>query len=195
MMTPRRDILMYAALAALLAAGLIVLFFVGPRWLSTSPTESTPAAAAATGSRKIRARLFYVDPDGEHLIAVEQEVPYGEGTVEQAKRIAEAALAPAPAPYLSAIPAGTRLKALYLTSKGEAYVDLSPEVQKNHPGGTTGEALTVYALVDTLTSNLPAITGVQLLVDGKEIDTLAGHLDLRRPIAQNLIYANRQSNP
>jgi spore germination protein GerM len=195
MMSARRDIVMYTILAAVLVAGLIVLFFVGPRWLTTNPTETTPGTAAAADSRKIRARLFYVDPDGEHLIAVEQEVPYGEGTTEQAKRIAEAALAPPAAPYLSAIPAGTTLKALYLTSKGEAYVDLSPEVQKNHPGGTTSEALTVYALVNTLTSNLPAITGVQLLIDGKEIDTLAGHLDLRRPIAQNLTYANRQSNP
>jgi len=53
----------------------------------------------------------------------------------------------------------------------------------------------VYALVNALTSNLPAISGVQLLIDGKEIDSLAGHLDLRRPLEQNLIYANRQSNP
>ena len=194
-MTARRDIVMYASLAAVLVAGLIVLFFVGPRWLSITPAETPAGTAPVADARKIRARLFYVDPDGEHLLAVEQEVPYGEGTIEQAKRIVEAALATPPAPYLSAIPAGTTLKALYLTGKGEAYVDLSPEVQKNHPGGTTSETLTVYALVDTLTSNLPAITGVQLLIDGKEIDTLAGHLDLRRPLAQNLTYANRQSNP
>src|SRR5436190_23995949 len=156
MPTGRRDLVMYAGLAAVLVAGLIVLFFIGPRGLATVPAETAPATAPAATSRKIRARFFYVDPDGEHLIAVEQEVPYGEGTIEQAKRIAEAALAPAPAPYLSAIPAGTTLKALYLTSKGEAYVDLSPEVPTNHPGGTTSETLTVYALVNTLTSNLPA---------------------------------------
>ena len=71
----------------------------------------------------------------------------------------------------------------------------APKCRTNHPGGTTNEMLTVYALVNTLTSNLPAITGVQLLIDGKEIDTLAGHLDLRRPIEQNLNYANRQPNP
>jgi hypothetical protein len=29
---------------------------------------------------------------------------------------------------------------------------------------------------------------VQILVDGKEVDTLAGHLDLRRPLAKNLDY-------
>jgi spore germination protein GerM len=194
-MTVRRDVVMYAGLAAVLIAGLVVLFFVGPRWLSTPTATDQPAAPPPSEARKIHARLFYVDNDGEHLAAVEQEVAYGEGTTEQAKRIVEASLATPPAPYVSAIPPGTKLKALFLTSKGEAYVDLSPEVQTNHPGGTTGETLTVYALVDTLTSNLPAITGVQLLVDGKEIDTLAGHLDLRRPLEQNLTYANRQPNP
>jgi hypothetical protein len=36
--------------------------------------------------------------------------------------------------------------------------------------------------VNALTSNLPAITSVQILIEGREVDTLAGHLDLRRPI-------------
>jgi hypothetical protein len=29
---------------------------------------------------------------------------------------------------------------------------------------------------------------VQVLVDGKEVDTLAGHVDLRRPLAKNLSW-------
>ena len=194
-MTVRRNMVLYAGLATVLLAGLVAIFIVGPSWLSNAPATAPAATTQPAEARKIHAWLFYVDPDGEHLVAVEQEVLYGEGTTEQAKRMIEAALMTPAAPNLSAIPAGTKLKALYLTSKGEAYVDLSPEVQKNHPGGTTSEMLTVYALVNTLTSNLPAITGVQLLIDGKEIDTLAGHLDLRRPLAQNLTYANRQSNP
>ena len=194
-MMARRDIILYSTLAAILIAALMVLFFVGPRWLSTPPAAGDNGVGAAPEARKIRARLFYVDPDGEHLVAVEREAPFGDGNIEQAKRIIEVALAPPPEPYLSSIPTGTTLKNLFITDKGEAYVDLSPEVQKNHPGGTTNEILTVYALVDTLTANLPAITGVQLLIDGKEIDTLAGHLDLRRPLEQNLTYANRQPGP
>lgn len=193
-MTKRRDILIYAALAGVLVAGLIVLFFIGPRWLSTSGSVEPGSGAGPADARKIRARLFFVGPDGDRLSPVEQEVPYGEGPAEQARRIIEAELSEPPATYASPIPAGTKLKTVFLTPKGEAYVDLSPEVRTNHPGGTTHEALTVYAIVNTLTLNLPAITGVQLLVDGKEVDTLAGHLDLRRPLEQDLTYANRQSS-
>jgi hypothetical protein len=55
-----------------------------------------------------------------------------------------------------------------------------------HPGGSMNERLTIYTLVDALILNLPAITSVQLLADGKEIDTLAGHVDLRRPLSRQL---------
>ena len=36
--------------------------------------------------------------------------------------------------------------------------------------------------------NLPAITRVQILIDGKEVDTLAGHVDLRHPLHKNLTW-------
>ena len=46
----------------------------------------------------------------------------------------------------------------------------------------------MYTFVNALTTNLPAVTAVQVLVDGKEVDTLAGHVDLRRPLAGNLAW-------
>jgi hypothetical protein len=54
-----------------------------------------------------------------------------------------------------------------------------------HPGGSAAELLTVYAIVNAVTANLPAIMRVQILLDGKEVDTLAGHMDLRRPLQRN----------
>jgi spore germination protein GerM len=143
--------------------------------------ETPEAPAPPADVRKIRARLFYVNEEGTGLIGVEQEVVYGEGVVEQAKRILEAQLSAPPSPLASPIPPGTKLRTVFLT-KNDVYIDLSGELQRNHPGGTTSEILTVYALVSALTANLPALTTVQILVDGKEVDTLAGHLDLRRPL-------------
>jgi hypothetical protein len=35
-------------------------------------------------------------------------------------------------------------------------------------------------------ANLPAIQRVQILIGGKEVDTLAGHVDLRRPLRLDL---------
>lgn len=191
-MTKPRDFFLYAGLGTLLGVALLVLLFLGPRWLMTpAPGAAAGTASPAADTRKIHARLFYVNAEGTGLTSVEQEVVFGEGTVEQAKRLVEAQLATPAPPLASAIPQGTKLRTVFLTSRGDAYVDLSSELRANHPGGTTNEILTVYTIVSALTSNLPAVTGVQILVDGKEVDTLGGHLDLRRPIEQDLRWVTQ----
>jgi spore germination protein GerM len=177
---------LYIGLATLLVTGLVLLMVFGPRWLTTPPEQTAPETTEAAEARKIRARLFYVNEHGTGLTAVEREVLYGDSTAEQARRIIESQIAPPPESMVSAIPPDTKLRTIFFTKAGEIYVDLSADVQTNHPGGTTNETLTVYSLVSALTSNLPAVTSVQILVEGREVDTLAGHLDLRRPIEQDL---------
>ena len=88
---------------------------------------------------------------------------------------------------VSAIPAGTMLRAFYVTERGDAFVDLSAEVSSKHPGGSFTELLTVYAIVNAVTANLPTIQRVQILIDGKEAETLAGHVDLRRPLIRRRV--------
>jgi hypothetical protein len=184
----RQTRLAYGALAALLLAALLFLGLVVPRWLRTEPGAGAPAQASAAGAatRRIRVRLFYVGEDGRHLQAVEREVPLADTPLDEARQIVQAQLEPAPDGYSSAIPRGTALRAIYLTDRGDALVDLSAEVSRAHPGGSTNELLTVYAIVNALTVNLPAVSGVQILVGGQEVDTLAGHIDLRRPLQQDL---------
>ncbi len=187
----------WVAIVLLFAAGavgvwaLLRYFPAGP----ADPASTDAAAAAAPASpgaapvvaagRKIKARLFYVGDQGTRLVGIDREVPFADTTEGQARAIAVAQVAPV-SDQLSPIPAGTTVRAVYVTQAGEAYVDLSRQVTDAHPGGSTNELLTVYALVNALTANLPAVKSVQILVDGREVDTLAGHVDLRRPLAQNL---------
>jgi spore germination protein GerM len=173
-------------LGALLAWGLFVLL---PR--SYVPAESVesvtpPQTTEEQAVRRIRARMFYLSPRGDQLVGVEQEVPLGEGVLEQAKRIIEAQLQPPAPPLVSAIPEGVKLRALFVASRGEVYVDLSRDLISAHPGGSLNEILTAYTIVNALTVNLPSVTGVQILVEGREVDTLNGHVDLRRPMVRDL---------
>jgi hypothetical protein len=173
------------------AALLVWLMFIGlPRWYGRplTRTAAAPAIAAAESGRKIKARLFYVSDDGTRLMTVEQDVPYAEQTVDQAREIITAQIAPVIEPLVSAIPPATTLRAVFVTDRGEAFVDLSAEVASGHPGGSMNELLTIYTIVHAVTFNLPAVSTVQLLVDGKEVDTLAGHVDLRLPLAKNLAW-------
>jgi len=185
-MSRRYAVALFVVVAAAIAGGALAALW--PRW-SRAPKAGAVAAAAAAppaaSGRRIKARLFYVSQDGTRLTGVERDVPYGSGTVEQARQIIEAQIAPVAEPLVSPIPAGTRLRALFVSEQGEAYLDLSREVAAGHAGGSTDELLTVYALVDALTANLPAVKSVQLLVDGGQVETLAGHVDLRSPLAGN----------
>jgi hypothetical protein len=185
-----------AAIAAGVAAVVIVLAAFGIAQLRRrggSEAAANPGAAPApppaqAESRRIKATLYYIGENGERLVGVERDVPYGASPAEQARRIVEEQLKEAPAPLASAVPKGTSLRALFL-SGADAYVDLSPEISSGHEGGSLEEILTVYALVNALTTNLPAVERVQILVAGREVDTLAGHVDLRRPLQKNLKWA------
>ena len=175
------------------ALALAWVLFVGlPRLYTARKTASATAQASAaapqtpgTAVRKITATLYYVSDDGMSLTPAQREVPFAATVTEQARNIVEAQLAPAP-PLVSAVPAETKLHDVFVTERGDAFVDLSGEVSARHPGGTLDEIFTVYTIVDALTVNLPAIKRVQILVDGKEVDTLAGHVDLRHPLAKSL---------
>jgi spore germination protein GerM len=177
------------------AAAIVVIFGVAVWGASqllermVSPVQqpqSAPAPAPpAANVPHIIATLYYGTSDGQALAAVKREVALGEGPRAQGRQILQSQLDAAPAPYVSLIPAGTTLRAFYITERGDAFVDLSPEVSTMHPGGSTNELLTVYAIVNAVTANLSSVERVQILIDGKQADTLAGHVDLRRPFERD----------
>lgn len=181
-------------LAGELVVGLVLVALVA--WgvnvaLERLVTPRVATSADATGTSTpgqiphITATLYYGTPDGQALVPVVREVPLAEGPVAQGRAIVAAQLEPAAA-QVSVIPPGTTLRAFFLTERGDAFVDLSREVSANHPGGTSAELLTISAIVNAVTTNLPTVERVQILIDGREADTLAGHVDLRRPMQKDL---------
>lgn len=188
----------HAIVAAIVVAALagVWALFTAARW-DRAPAAAgavTPAGAPAGPERKINATLYYVSEDGLSLPGIQREILFADPINEQARRIIEAQLADAPPPYVSPIPPGTSLRALFIGARGEAFVDLSADVRLKHPGGALDELFTTYAIVNALTVNLPAITRVQILIDGKEADTLAGHVDLRHPLQKNLTWTALQTD-
>ena len=189
-MTARRGLAIGAALlllAAVTAAVLLTRARSAGRSRTQPAVASVPAPSAASG-RKIKVRLFYVAEDGSGLTAVEHDVPYSEGVTEQARAILSAQIEPVSEPLVSAVPDGTALRSFFLTDRGDAYVDLSAQAGSAHVGGTLGEMLTVYTIVNVLTANLPVVKTVHLLVEGKEAPTLAGHVDITRPLTIDLAW-------
>ena len=175
-------------LAAAAAVGAWTLFVGLPRWYpaepSAAPAGGVPDGSAA-GARTV-STLFFVAEDGTRLVGSPRQLPRRPNPTAQARVILEAQLGEPPPRLLSPIPPGTALRAVYLTGDGDAFVDLSEEIALGHSGGSREELFTVFAIVNALTLNLAAVDAVQILVDGVEVDTLVGHVDLQRPLRQNL---------
>ena len=154
---------------------------------STADALLTPQPAATEAAvPHIKATLYFASEDGLLLVPVERDVPLAEGVVAQARSILEAQLAAEPAaPLVSAIPKGSTLRGIFISQRNEAFVDLDPVIRTAHPGGSHQELMTVYTIVNALLTNLPNLQEVQILIGGQEADTLAGHVDLRRPLRKN----------
>ncbi len=78
-----------------------------------------------------------------------------------------------------------RLKILNVKKIGSlVQVDFSKDLLQKKVGGSMNEILLVGSIVNTLTE-LPGVDSVQILVEGKKIETISGHLDLTDPIKRN----------
>lgn len=122
--------------------------------------------------------VYFADQRGEHLVPEIFEVT----TTAVARAAVERLIAgPEQVGHKPTIPSGTRL--LDLDIDGPiALVNFSREFETGS-GGSTGELLTVFSVANTLTE-FGSIESVRLLVEGRPIDTLAGHVDLSEPIGR-----------
>jgi hypothetical protein len=130
------------------------------------PLPADPGARA----RAVLGKLLdlYAAPDSAH------PVPGGGSSVLQVFLL--------PAPALGASTKSAPLPSPQQQQTGPqlAVVNLSGSFAANHPSGIQTETLTVLSICGTLHANLPRVTEVRFLVDGKPRPTLAGHDDLTR---------------
>ncbi len=127
--------------------------------------------------------IFLLNPTSLEIAPVQVELRLYSEPTERLKQIV-AALAQTTLPnYRNPIPRGTLLNEAYIDSQKTAYLDFSHQLADGHIGGTTAELLTVTAILKTVFDAFPnEIIHVQILIDGKEKKTLAGHLDLSQPL-------------
>jgi len=73
--------------------------------------------------------------------------------------------------------AGAEITDVFLLN-GTAVLNANGPFADGHRSGILVEELTVASLAQTLAANMPGVARVKILVQGKERDTLAGHVDL-----------------
>jgi spore germination protein GerM len=147
------------------------------RLLRSQVTKPVPVHEAV----RRRVQLYFGALGGRHLQAEERQIEANDPLAAAEAMIGGLLQGPKSFELFSPIPKGTRLLHLFITEDGTAYVDCSSELSASHPGGVGAERLTLYAIVNTLAMNLKEIERVQILIEGRDQTTLAGHLDIRHP--------------
>jgi germination protein M len=126
--------------------------------------------------------MVFADPEALEMIQERRDIVVPSDRAGRAKKILEElALGPDGADAAATIPKGTHVRSVFFDDAGGVTVDFSRELVSNHPGGSTGELMTIRSVVQTLASNFQGIRSVRFLVEGKEIETIAGHVDASVP--------------
>jgi germination protein M len=126
--------------------------------------------------------LAFASKGAWRMIEERREIVVPDDEASRAQRIMEElAAGPETDDADSTIPPGTRVNSVFFDGTGGAFVDFSKELTENHPGGSAGELFTIRSIVQTLALNFPDVERVSILVDGREIETIAGHIDASEP--------------
>ena len=193
---------------ALIAVSLIVLLGVvsltAPRWsqwlrrplpASDLPPDRAGEAApsreaepAKEPERKISVKLFFPAGDRPGLVIEDRTVSFSNDLSQQLKVVVEELARGSQIGLGPSLPSGTRVLEVFVTARGVAYVDLSKEAATPKGRGSDDELITVYSVVNSLTSNFPAVKRVQIVIEDRQVPTLAGHVDLTRPLAPDMTY-------
>ena len=170
---------------ALILIGVIILFWIGSlnrKGLITEEEEIGPAIRHTDDTVKKDLMLYFGAEGNLWRIETRQALLSSDQMEDRIIQVIEELFKGPEGHGNNPIPEGTRILSLFLDQGGIAYIDLSEEVRENHPGGTWGELMTIFSIVNTVMENFDAVKGVKLLVMGKEIETLKGHIDTRYPL-------------
>ena len=144
-----------------------------------------PAVSPSAPLRKVK--LFFPSSRPDNLLEVEErDIRSSELPSEEAKQIIAELIGGSRERRLPALPSETGLRELFVTAQGLAVVDLTQEASSRHPGGLSMELASIYSVVNSLTQNVAKISRVQILIEGAEAETLAGHIDLSHPFSEDL---------
>ena len=141
-------------------------------------TDRTPVAPPVAGPTE-QVSLFVAYDDVGILQAQPARIPLPSFRQERAEELLRALLViyldkSSPHP----LPPGSEIRSVYLVDPGLAVIDINAAFADGHRSGVLEEELTVASLIQTLAANIPGISRVKILVEGKERETLAGHADL-----------------
>jgi germination protein M len=146
------------------------------------PSESQPEISSEPKETSESITLYFGDQEAMYLVPEVRQVVKGNQTLEEVV-IAELIEGPSQSDLFQTVPKEAKLISIEVVDS-VAYVNFNQDFQSKHWGGSTGEAMTLYSITNSL-AKLPGIDQVQFLLEGKKQEAILGHSDTSEPIAPN----------
>ena len=148
---------------------------------TSSDTVKPGKTTESVASGNMRLTLYFPTKDALYLQSEEVVTKYNDRPATTAIELL--IKGPKNKELVNVFPANTKLRGINVKN-GVAYVDFSNALLKNSQGGSSAENLMVASIVNTLTE-FENIEKVQILVQGKVVDTLWGHVDVSEPLSRS----------
>jgi Sporulation and spore germination len=161
---------------------LLVLFFVTLFNLLFPPVDMD----ALKKKEKQIAKIYFSDTQERFLMPEKRYVIKENDAAAQAKEIVKALLEGSKAGLVNTFPAGVVLIDVKVGDAGIASVNFSKNLIKKYQGGSTAEMATIYSLTNSITQNIPSIKKVKILVEGKELSSIKGHISTQKAFSPDL---------
>jgi hypothetical protein len=161
----------------------LVFFFISLFNYIYPPTTGTDVSASKRPKHKVQ--LYFSDSNERFLTPVARYIPKRKSIKGQAEELAKAILEGPKQGLIRTFPDNVKLQNVDIKKNGTALISFDKNLIEAHPGGSTSELMTIYSLTNTLILNIPKIKKVKLLVDGKEIETIKGHISTRDAFSLN----------
>jgi spore germination protein GerM len=175
-------------LAAFVASAVILGLLMLQKYEQSKRAAEPPAITGEPAS--VIVTLFFATPDGTALVREAREIESCEGTEECAEAVLEELLNGPVGENTPTLPPTTGFNSV--TMEGNtAVVDMDPLYPEGSGGGSHGEMMAVYSIIDTLAFNFPQIKQVSFLIEGKQVSSL-GHLDLSTPLPPDFSLERQQ---
>jgi spore germination protein GerM len=178
------------AVLVLLAAVVAFVFYVRSGGsLKVLDRVLPPALRLDTQPEQMRswdADIFFSDTQSDVLVIEQRTLPWDRDPEQRAAMLMRELLRGPSGAAVRTTPETAVLRSVTIASDGTARADFSSQLASAHPGGSSSEVLTVYSIVNTLALNIDTIERVQILLDGRPADTIAGHLDCRQPFLPDI---------
>jgi len=161
---------------------LLVLFFVTLFNLLFPPVDMD----ALKKKEKQIAKIYFSDPQERFLMPEKRYVIKENDDAAQVKEIVKALLEGSKGGLVNTFPVGVSLKDVKIVDGEIAFVSFSKNMTKLHQGGSTAEMATIYSLTNSITQNVPGIKKVKILVEGKELSSIKGHISTQKACSPDL---------